>query len=59
MPPMIGIVNEYMADLNEAFDEVTLLREEPKQALDDVQARVQQKLDHYRWIMKLRQARTK
>jgi len=54
IPPMIGIVNEYTADLSEAFDEITLLRETPKEALDEVQKRIQAKLDHYRWIMKLR-----
>jgi multiple sugar transport system substrate-binding protein len=54
IPPMIGIINEYTADLGEAFDEVTLLQKTPKQALDDVQERIQGKLDHYRWILELR-----
>ena len=54
IPPMLGIANEYNADLGEAFDEISLLQKTPKQALDDVQARVQTKLDHYLWILKVR-----
>ena len=54
IPPMLGISNEYIADLGEAFDEITLLQETPKEALDNVQSRIQKKLDHYRWIIKLR-----
>ncbi len=53
-PPMIGIVNEYIDDLNEAFDEIKSLKKTPKEALDYVQARIQKKFDRYRWIMGLR-----
>jgi multiple sugar transport system substrate-binding protein len=53
-PLMMGIVNEYDADLSEAFDEISLLRKTPEEALNDVQARIQQKFDRYRWILKLR-----
>jgi ABC-type glycerol-3-phosphate transport system substrate-binding protein len=51
---MIGIVNEYIDDLNEAFDEIKSLKKTPKEALDYVQARIQKKFDRYRWIMGLR-----
>jgi len=55
IPPMLGIANEYNADLGEAFDEIVLLQETPEAALNNVQARIQKKLDHYLWIMKLRE----
>lgn len=55
IPLMMGITNEYNADLGEAFDEITLLRKTPQQALDDVQARIQKKFDHYQWILKMRE----
>ncbi|MDE2126292.1 MAG: ABC transporter substrate-binding protein [Armatimonadetes bacterium] len=46
-PPQIGIWPEYSAALNNAVDEVTLLRETPKQALDDVQVRIQRSFNEY------------
>jgi multiple sugar transport system substrate-binding protein len=53
-PPLIGIVNEYMDDMSEAFDEVNQLKKTPKEALDYVQDRIQKKFDHYQWIVSLR-----
>jgi ABC-type glycerol-3-phosphate transport system substrate-binding protein len=53
-PPMMGLVNEYTDDLNEAFDEVNSLKKTPKEALDYVHDRIQKKLDRYRWILGLR-----
>jgi hypothetical protein len=50
----MGIVNEYMADMGEAFDEINHLKKTPKEALDYVQDRIQKKFDHYRWILRLR-----
>lgn len=52
-PPQIGIWPEYQAELNNAFDEVVLLRKTPQEALDFVQARMQPKLDEY--LRRLRQ----
>ncbi|HWD40218.1 MAG TPA: ABC transporter substrate-binding protein [Fimbriimonas sp.] len=43
--PQMGIWPEYMAALSTAFDEVNLMQKTPKEALDDVQARMQPKLD--------------
>jgi ABC-type glycerol-3-phosphate transport system substrate-binding protein len=53
--PMMGIFSEYNNDLGEAFEEVTLLKKTPKEALDDVQKRDQDKLDHYLMIEKIRE----
>jgi len=55
-PPMMGIFNEYNDAIGEAFDEVCLLQKTPKEALDGVHDRIQQVLDHYIRISKLRQA---
>ena len=46
-PPQMGIWPEYSAELTSAFQEMTLLKSTPKQALDKVQARMQPKLDEY------------
>lgn len=46
-PPKLGIWPEYSNELNNAFDEVTLLRKSPKEALDYVQQRIQPKMDEY------------
>lgn len=56
-PPMMGIVNEYMDDMGEAFDEINSLKKTPKDELDYVQDRIQRKFDHYRWILGLRRSR--
>jgi ABC-type glycerol-3-phosphate transport system substrate-binding protein len=52
--PKLGIWPEYLAEWNNAFDEVTLLKKTPKEALDAVQARMQPKLDEYLTLLRLR-----
>ncbi len=51
--PKIGIWPEYNDELIAAFDEVVLKSKTPKQALDDVQAHMQPKLDEY--LLRLKQ----
>jgi ABC-type glycerol-3-phosphate transport system substrate-binding protein len=53
-PPKIGIWPEYQAEMNNAFDQIALLKKTPKEALDAVQARMQPKLDEYLKIRRLR-----
>jgi ABC-type glycerol-3-phosphate transport system substrate-binding protein len=53
-PPKIGIWPEYQAEMNNAFDEVVLMKMTPKEALDAVQARMQPKMDEYLKILRLR-----
>ncbi|HSV74154.1 MAG TPA: ABC transporter substrate-binding protein [Chthonomonadales bacterium] len=53
-PPKMGLWPEYQAELNNAFDEVTLLRKTPEEALRAVQARMQPKLDEYLHVRRLR-----
>jgi ABC-type glycerol-3-phosphate transport system substrate-binding protein len=45
--PKMGIWNEYQSEIDSAFDTIMLMQKTPKQALDDVQARMQPKLDQY------------
>ena len=45
--PKIGIWPEYLDTIKNAFDEISLQKKTAKQALDDVQARMQPKLDEY------------
>jgi len=52
--PQMGIWPEYQAELNNAFDEIYLLRKTPKEALDYVQARMQPKLDKYLEMLRAR-----
>jgi ABC-type glycerol-3-phosphate transport system substrate-binding protein len=54
-PPKIGIWPEYRDELNNAFDEINLLQKTPKEALDEVQARIQPKLDQYQRVLRLRE----
>lgn len=54
--PKIGIWAEYQAEINNAFDEIMLLRKTPKQALDDVAKRMQPKMDQYLRRLKARDA---
>jgi ABC-type glycerol-3-phosphate transport system substrate-binding protein len=56
-PPKLGIWPEYQSELNNAFEEVSLLKKTPKEALDEVQARIQPALDEYLERLRLR-ART-
>lgn len=53
--PQLGIWPEYTDELNSAFDAVVLMDKTPKQALDDVQARMQPKLDRYLEMLRLRE----
>ena len=46
-PPKIGIWPEYSSEITNAFDEISLEKKTPKEALDAVQARMQPKLDEY------------
>jgi len=53
--PKLGIWAEYSAELNNAFEEIGLLRKTPKEALDAVTARMQPKLDQYLKRLRLRE----
>jgi ABC-type glycerol-3-phosphate transport system substrate-binding protein len=53
-PPKLGIWSEYSDEVNAAFDEITLMHKTPKQALDDVVARLQPTLDRYNERNRLR-----
>lgn len=44
-PPKIGIWREYQDELNNAFSNIWLCRKSPRAALDEVQARMQRKLE--------------
>jgi ABC-type glycerol-3-phosphate transport system substrate-binding protein len=46
-PPKTPIWSEYQQEMNAAFDSITLLTKTPKQALDEVTARMQPKLTTY------------
>jgi ABC-type glycerol-3-phosphate transport system substrate-binding protein len=54
VPPKFGIWPEYSNELTNAFDEITLQKKTPKEALDYVQARMQPKLDEYLERQRLR-----
>jgi ABC-type glycerol-3-phosphate transport system substrate-binding protein len=53
-PPKLPLWPEYSAEMNNAFDEVVLLKKTPRQALDAVQIRMQPKLDQYVELSRLR-----
>jgi multiple sugar transport system substrate-binding protein len=53
-PPKLPIWPEYGAELNNAYDQIALLKKTPREALDAVQARMQPKLDQYLRISRLR-----
>lgn len=53
-PPKIGIWPEYGSELNNAFDEISLMQKTPQQALDAVQARMQTKWEEYQRHLRLR-----
>lgn len=46
-PPKLALWPEYQAEMETAFDEIALLKKTPEQALKDVQARMQPKMDEY------------
>ena len=54
IPMKLGIWPEYSSELGAAFDEIALLRKTPQEALDDVQVRMQARLDEYRLRLKAR-----
>jgi ABC-type glycerol-3-phosphate transport system substrate-binding protein len=54
--PKTGIWTEYGAELTNAFDEVSLLHKTPEQALKEVDARMQPKLDQYLLRLRAREA---
>lgn len=54
--PKVGIWFEYSNEVNAAFEAVYLMHKTPKEALDYVQARMQPKWEHYKKILKLREA---
>lgn len=45
--PHLGIWPEFNNEINSTFDEIVLMKKPAKQALDDLQARMQPKLDQY------------
>lgn len=45
--PRVGFWSEYLAELNAAFDSITLLTKTPKQALHEVTVRMQPIMDRY------------
>ncbi|HEY0868581.1 MAG TPA: ABC transporter substrate-binding protein [Fimbriimonas sp.] len=53
--PAMGIWTEYGAEINNAYDEIVLMKKTPKKALDDVAARMQPKLDQYLRRLALRE----
>ena len=53
--PKMGIWPEYEDEMKNAFEEVSLMKKSPQEALDAVQARIQPKLDEYLKHMKLRE----
>lgn len=54
-PPKLGIWREYQSEMENAFQEVTLLHKTPKEALDRVTERMQPKLDNYLKVRSLRE----
>lgn len=54
VPPKLPLWPEYGAELNNAYDQIALLKLKPREALDAVQARMQPKLDQYLRISRLR-----
>ena len=53
--PEVGIWPEYSQELNAAFESVLLMDKTPRQALQDVQDRMQPKLDEYLRTRRLRE----
>ena len=52
--PAVGIWPEYQDELNNAYDQISLLHLSPAEALKKVRLRMQPKLDHYLQRLKLR-----
>lgn len=53
-PPKLGIWREYQSEMENAFQEIILLRKTPKEALARVRERMQPKLNSYLKIRRLR-----
>jgi multiple sugar transport system substrate-binding protein len=53
-PPRIGIWREYNADLSAAFDKINLLQASPKEALGEVQERMQPRFELYMKRLRMR-----
>jgi multiple sugar transport system substrate-binding protein len=54
-PPPLGIWSEYESELNNAYQEVALLKKTPQEALDAVQARMGPKAEQYLKRLALRE----
>ena len=52
--PKLGIWNEYKDELSAAFDSLMLMKKTPQEAMDDLAARMQPKLDDYLESLKQR-----
>ncbi len=52
--PQVGIWPEYLDELNNAYDQISLLHLTPAEALKRVRERMQPKLDHYLQRLKMR-----
>lgn len=53
-PPKLGIWPEYQAEILNAYDEIQLMRKSPKDALRDVQNRMQPRFEEYNRRLELR-----
>lgn len=54
--PRTGIWTEYQTELNSTFESISLLKQTPKEALDELNDRMQTKLDQYELRLKARKA---
>lgn len=54
--PRTGIWTQYQGEVNSTFEAVSLLQKTPRQALDELNARVQATLDQYNLRLKARKA---
>jgi ABC-type glycerol-3-phosphate transport system substrate-binding protein len=52
--PKLGIWTEYSNEINAAFDTIMLMQKTPQQAMDDLAARMQPKLDDYTKRLRMR-----
>ncbi|RYG26808.1 ABC transporter substrate-binding protein [bacterium] len=52
--PMVGIWTQYVDEINAAFDSLMIMQKTPQQAMDDLAARMQPKLDVYTKRLRLR-----
>lgn len=52
--PMMGLWMQYMDEINAAFDTLMIMQKTPQQAMDDLAARMQPKLDDYTKRLRMR-----